>query len=398
MTVPLAALSRVQSRTWATIDLDAIAGNVLTVRSLIPRSTALMAVVKADAYGHGAAIVAETAVAAGASWLGVATAEEALELRSAAVDARILILGPVAEGWLAELVAAGCALTVADRPALNAIQRMEGEDRPRVHFKVDTGMTRIGIDVADLADLITTVDPSRVVVEGVYTHLACADDPESVMTEQQLRMFAEAIRTVRRRFSDVFCHAGASAAVLGHAEAAFDLVRVGLALYGVSPAPHLATPALRPAMTLLSRVIRTRRVPAATPVSYGATFRPVHETIIATVPVGYADGYPRALSNTGSMVIGGRRLQVAGRVCMDYTMLDAGEAPVRDGDEVTVFGSGLPAAEVASTAGTIPYELFCRVGRRVPRVYVRAGKPVAIRSSGGVQQPDEASRQGLEVR
>ena len=151
-------------------------------------------------------------------------------------------------------------------------------------------------------------------------------------------------------------------------------------------------------MTLLSRVIRTRRVPAATPVSYGATFRPVHETVIATVPVGYADGYPRALGNAGSMVIGGRRLQVAGRVCMDYTMLDAGEAPVRDGDEVTVFGPGLPAAEVASTAGTIPYELFCRIGRRVPRVYLRAGKPVAIGSSGGVQQSNETSRQGLEVR
>lgn len=366
------------SRTWATVDLDAIAGNVQALRALLPARTAFMAVVKADAYGHGSVPVAQAAVEARASWLGVVTPEEALELRAAGVGARILIMGPIAPDWLSRIAAAGCAAMVADTRMLNAAQGLPGRERPRVHLKVDTGMTRLGTTVETLPALLDTVDPSRVVVEGLFTHLACADDPESPVTREQLSAFAQAARVVRARFPDVCCHAAASAGVLGHPDAAFDMVRVGIALYGVSPAPHLAAPGLRPAMTLSSRVVRTRRVESGVSVSYGATYRTPGPTVIATVPVGYADGYPRTLSNAGMMMVRGERFPVAGRVCMDYTMLDVGDAQVREGDEVTVFGPGLPADEVARSAGTIANELFCRVGRRVPRMYLRGEKPVGI--------------------
>lgn len=385
-----------RSRTWAVIDLGAIAHNVQVLRGRIPPRTAFMAVVKADAYGHGAAPVAEAALAAGASWLGVATAEEVLELRAAGIAARTLILGPVPADWL-PAVARDCMITLADHASLDVLHGLPGPHRPRVHIKIDTGMTRLGVAVDELPALLAAIDPARIVVEGVYTHLACADDSDPSMTRAQLTTFARAAELVRARFPGAICHAAASAGVLGHPEAALDLVRIGIALYGVAPAPHLSVP-LRPVMTLSSRVIRTRHVAAGTPVSYGATYRPQRATTIATVPVGYADGYPRALSNAGVMRIGGQRHPIAGRVCMDFTMLDVGDAPVREGDEVTVFGPWLPAAEVAASAGTIAYELFCRVGPRVPRLFVREGRVVAVAIGSQDLRAVEVGRRGLEVR
>jgi alanine racemase len=353
------------------VDLDAIAGNVRGLRSMLPPQTAFMAVVKADAYGHGAVPVAQAAVDAGASWLGVATADEALELRAAGIQSRALILGPVAPAWFRECVAAGCSLTVSDADMLEALARVRGDGQPRVHIKMDTGMTRLGATLEGLPALLSAAAASKIIVEGVFTHLACADDPASVVTRQQLDTFGQAIEIVRARYPGVLCHAAASAAILGHPDAAFDMVRAGIALYGVPPAPHLRAPGLRAAMTVMSRVVRTLRVGVGTPVSYGATYRARRPTTIATVPVGYADGYPRALSNTGAMVVGGQRFPVAGRVCMDYTMLDVGDAQVRAGDDVTVFGrGGIPVEELAATAGTIAHELLCRVGRRVPRIYL----------------------------
>jgi alanine racemase len=217
------------------------------------------------------------------------------------------------------------------------------------------------------------------------------------MTRAQLAALTRAAEIVRARFPNILCHAAASAGVLGYPDAALDLVRVGIALYGVTPAPHLSAP-LRPVMTLMSRVFQTRRVAAGAPVSYGATYRPQRATTIATIPVGYADGYPRALTNAGTMLIGRQRHPVAGRVCMDFTMLDVDDAAVREGDDVTVFGPGLSATEVAAAAGTISYELFCRVGRRVPRLYVRAGRIVAIAMAGGDLRSVDADRPGIGVR
>ncbi len=396
MRSPTSGQDLARTRAWATVDLDAVEHNLRAVRSLLPARTAMMAVVKADAYGHGAVPVAEAALAAGATWLGVATPEEALELREAGVGGRVLILGPLADSWVEPVIAAECALTVADRASAAAVQRVSGI-RPRVHVKVDTGMTRLGAAPEDVEGLLAALDPARVVVEGIYTHLACADEPDPTMTRAQLAAFAQTVEIVRRRFPSAICHAAASAGALAWPEAALDLVRIGIALYGVPPAPHLALPALRPVMTLSSRVIRTRRVAPGTPVSYGAAYRARLATTIATVPLGYADGYPRALSGVGHMLIRGQRFPVAGRVCMDFTMLDVGDAPVHEGDEVTVFGSGLPAEDVAETAGTISYELLCRLGRRVPRVYTRAGRAVATARPRWTPQAIEGGRSGIEV-
>jgi len=385
MTEPARTLDLYRSRTWAEVNLDAVVHNIRVLRMALPARTACMAVVKADAYGHGAVPVAQTAVAAGATWLGVATAEEALELRAAGLPTPTLIFGPVPAPWLEPLVAAGCSLTVADWATVEALRRMDGPHRPRVHIKIDTGMTRLGFAPTALDAVLDAVGSAPVAVEGVYTHLASADDPDPGMTRRQLDAFTEAARLTRSRFPAAICHAAASAGTLAHPDAAFDLARFGIAMYGVAPAPHLATASLQAVMTLSSRVVRVQRVAAGTPVSYGATYRASRATTIATVPVGYADGYPRALSGRGVMLIDGRRRPVAGRVCMDYTMLDAGDVPVREGDEVTVFGPGLPAAEVAGIAQTIAHELFCGIGRRVPRIYTRAGRPVAVAPDVGTR-------------
>lgn len=371
-------LARARSRTWASVDLDAVAHNVRAVSSLLPGKTEFMAVVKADAYGHGLVPVAGAALAAGASWLGVMTPGEAAELLAAGVRAPTLILGPISAGWLPRVAGSECRLTVGTIPALEALQSRAGGVRHRVHLKVDTGMTRMGVTVEKLVGLLGRVDPSKVEVEGVLTHMACAGALDPAATRAQLAAFERAVALVRERFPLAIAHAAASAATFAHPEAHLDMVRIGISLYGVAPAPHLNAPALRPAMTLSSRVTRAQRVPAGTPVSYCGTYRTQQATTIATVGLGFADGYPRVLGNAGQMLVGGQRLPVAGRVCMDYTMLDAGGTPVREGDEVIVFGPGLPVDEVADAAGTIPHELFCRVGRRVPRVYLRDGLPVAV--------------------
>ncbi|MDR7419812.1 MAG: alanine racemase [Armatimonadota bacterium] len=371
-------LNRVQTRTWATVRLDAVAHNVRVLRGCVPSRTAFMAVVKADAYGHGAVPVARAAIGAGASWLGVATPDEALALRAAGIDARVLVLGPVAPAFVRDVVAAGCALTVADPASLEAAHQAGGATPVRVHLKVDTGMARLGVAPEDVGALLPRIDGARVIVEGVFTHLACADDHDPTITRAQLAAFGRAADAVARRFPGVIRHAAASAAVVGHREAALDLVRVGISLYGIPAAPHLRQVDLRPVMTLASRVVRLRRVARDTPVSYGATYRTPADTVIATVPVGYADGYPRALGNRGVMLVRGQRVPVAGRVCMDYTMLDTGGVALAEGDEVEVFGDGLPVWEVADTAGTIAYELLCRIGPRVPRVYTRDGRAVAV--------------------
>jgi alanine racemase len=327
-----------------------------------------MAVVKADAYGHGAVPVAQAALRAGATWLGVATPEEALALRAAGIEAPVLILGPTPQMWVRRVVEAGCTITITDVQAIGTITRVAG-GHPRVHIKVDTGMTRLGVAPEELTQVLDEAAAAGVVVEGLYTHLACADEEDPSMTREQLALFARAAEVARGHNPSLIRHAASSAAALGWPEAALDMVRIGIAMYGVPPAPHLVQVPLRPVMTLSSRVVRTRRVPPGVPVSYGATYRTRRATTIVTVAVGYADGYPRALSNVGRMLVRGHQLPVAGRVCMDYTMLDAGDLAVDDGDEVTVFGAALPAAGVAAAAGTVAYELLCRVGARVPRLY-----------------------------
>jgi alanine racemase len=335
-----------------------------------------MAVVKADAYGHGMVPVAEAARQAGVVWFGVATADEALMLRAAMPSVQILVLGPTGDEWLEALADAGCGIAIGDRATLSAVVARRISPALRVHLKVDTGMTRFGVATGDVDDAVHRLARAGVIVEGVFTHFAAADDPDPSMTRAQLDAFERALRAARSVVPDVLGHAAASAALLAYPTAAFDMVRIGMAMYGVSPRADTHAD-LIPVMAVRSRVSRVLSVDAGTPVSYGLTYRTATGARIATVPIGYADGYPRALSNAGVMIVGGRRARVVGRVCMDYTMVDVGDGDVREGDEVLVFGDGLPVTDVAAAAGTIAYEIVTRIGPRVPRLYLRGGRVTA---------------------
>ena len=361
--------------TEATIDLGAIRDNV---RALTPPSSRLMAVVKADAYGHGAVPVARAALEAGASWLCVALVEEGIELRDAGITAPILVLTEVPPGSERSALEARLTPPLYSGEALERLaDAADGVPTPAVHVKLDTGMHRAGLAPEDAATFCRRVLDAGLDIEALWTHFATADDPENPFLDVQLQRFLDADRELRAAGIAVpLRHAANSAATLLRPDTHFDLVRVGIAIYGVPPRPALnaAAASLRPAMTVRSRVALIRRVPARDAVSYGLTYRLERDATIAVVPIGYADGYPRALSNAGQALIRGRRYPVAGRVTMDQTLIDCGDDEVCAGDEVVLLGrqgaEAITAGELADRAGTVGYEIVSRVGARVPRGYV----------------------------
>jgi alanine racemase len=366
---------------WAEVDLDAVRANA-GILAEAARPAALMAVVKADGYGHGAVPVARAALDAGASWLGVALVEEGAELRAAGIDAPILVLSeppPAAAPAVVALSLTPVAYTPVGIEALaKAVAHADGAEPLPVHLKVDTGMHRVGCKVDDahaLAESIAGRDELR--LEGVLTHLAVADEPDNRYTAYQLDRFDEVLAAFRQ--SDLafdLVHAANSAALLALGDRArFDLVRCGIAVYGVPPSPALAGRVpLRPAMTLKARVSHAKTLAAGDRLSYGLRYTMPHDGTVATVPVGYADGVPRALSaNGGEVIVHGRRHPIAGTVTMDQLMVDMGDAPVDVGDEIVLLGrdrdAEVTADEWAERLGTINYEIVCSIGRRVPRSY-----------------------------
>ena len=368
---------------WAEIDLDAVRANVRTLAG-VASPAALMAVVKAHGYGHGAVPVARAALDAGAHWLGVALVEEGAELRAAGIDAPVLVLSEPPPAAAPAVVALGLTPVAYTRPGIDALAKAvadSGADPLPVHLKVDTGMHRVGCAVADargLAGSIATRDELR--LEGVLTHLAVADEPDNPYTPEQLDRFDTVLDDLRRAgLAFDLVHAANSAALLAFSDRArFDLVRCGIAVYGVPPAPGLAgRVALRPAMAVKARVSHVKRLPAGARLSYGLRYTMSREGTVATVPVGYADGVPRALSATGGEVlVRGRRHPMAGTVTMDQLMVDVGDAAVEVGDEIVLLGrdgdadAEITADEWADRLGTIGYEIVCGIGRRVPRTYV----------------------------
>jgi len=361
--------------TEATIDLGAIRHNV---SSLAPESAELMAVVKADAYGHGAVPVARAALESGAGRLGVALVEEGIELRREGITGPILVLTEFPPGSEGEALEAELTPTLGSQDGLRRLARAaQGMADQFVHVKLDTGMHRAGVAWQDAEVFCRDVDEAGFRIQGLWTHFATADEPENLFLDVQLERFKKAVAAVRASGIDVpMLHAANSAATVDRQDTHFDLVRVGIAMYGVSPGPSLdeACATLRPAMTLRSRIALTRRVPAGDAVSYGLTYRVDRDSTIATVPIGYADGYPRALSNAGRVLVRGRRYPVAGRVTMDQTLIDCGDDDVLAGDEVVLLGrqgaEEITAGELAGLAGTVGYEIVSRVGARVPRSYV----------------------------
>lgn len=375
--------------TVAEVDLGALVHNLETLQSVVSPAR-VVAVVKADGYGHGAAIVASTLEAAGADAFAVAIVEEGLELRSAAVRRPILVLGGVGPAAAREALRAGLTPVVYDPAQIAPLAAASGGAPVHVHLKIDTGMSRLGVDRRHLGELLQELDRSPAVrVAGVLTHLACADAPDPALTRDQLAAFDEALVALRAAGIDPgLRHAAASAGAIRFPEARLDLVRLGISLYGVLPSPALPAarlPGLEPVLRVRTTVLQVREVPEGTAVGYGGTFVARRTSRIATLAMGYADGLSRLLSNRGEVLVRGRRAPIAGNVCMDMTMVDVTELPeVAAGDEVVVLGGqgdeAITADEVADRSGTISYEVLTSLSRRVPRVY--SGRPGQARDPG----------------
>ena len=390
---------------WAEIDLDAIRHNVHALRGVLVPPAQLMVVVKANAYGHGAVEVARAAASAGAWGFGVATVDEGEELRRAGLSQPVVLLDLTMPDEAARIVELDLAAGVADLDAARALSRAATSSgrTARLHLKIDTGMGRAGCAPADAPPLARTMaDLPGVALEGCYTHFPSADDPDLTPTREQVAVFSQVLASLREtgllrkrggQVGGLVCHAANSAGTLALPEAHFDLVRCGIAVYGISPAPHLgARVPLRPAMRLCGRVVQVRRVPAGTPVGYGREYRAARETTIATVPLGYADGYPRLAWRSAAVAVAGRRVPIAGRISMDQLTVDAGDLVVRTGDEVELWGAALPVEEVAAAAETIAWELLVRVASRVPRVFTSGGAVRSVRTL--VAAWDEAAAEG----
>ena len=358
------------------VDLDALTHNLQAIRAHV--GVPVMAIVKANAYGHGLVPVARHLQAQGVERLGVAFVEEGIALREAGIHVPILVLGGIFGPQVAQFLTHDLEITVSSldklrqvEAAAQALGRMAS-----VHLKIDTGMERIGVHSYSAGPFIEAAVASRWCdIAGIYSHLACADDPESPMTALQLERFLEACAHFDRLGAPMpLRHLANSGGVLHAPHTHLDVVRPGILLYGVLPdAAAKPTVAVRPALSLVSQVVYFKVVRAGHPVSYGATWAPTHDTRVVTVPIGYGDGWPRSLSSRGEVLIRGRRYPVAGRVCMDQCMVDIGGDSAFNEDEVVLVGrqgaAGIDVADVARQAGTIPYEILVGLNERIPREY-----------------------------
>lgn len=367
---------------WAEVDLGAIARNVRALKSLTPHQTRFMAVVKADGYGHGAREVAQAALSAGADRLGVATLDEAIALRDAGITSPIHILAEVPPEGSALVIEHDIIPTVASREAALALSRaaMLAQREVVCHLKIDTGMNRIGVRAEDAAALASRIsDLPGIVLEGAFTHFATADTPGDWEFDRQVARFNSALETMRTEgVRPAIIHAANSAATILHPETHHDMVRCGIAVYGLPPSKAAeGVVALEPAMSVKARVSFVKRIGLGEGVSYGFTWHAGGPTTIATLPLGYADGVHRVLSNKMSVLIRGRRCAQVGRVCMDQIMVEVPSGlDVQVGDEAVIVGrqgaEAITMDEVAELAGTINYEMACGFALRLERIYRRA--------------------------
>ena len=365
--------------TWADIDLDAIGHNIQQIDRLVGEAT-VCAVVKADGYGHGALATARAAIDAGATWVAVATVEEGKALRTSGLTVPILLLSEPAPNEMIEVVAADLTPSVYSGEGLAAAEAAASHRGVilNVHVKINTGMNRVGADPSDTVLLVQAiVDKPSLHLQGLWTHCAVADEIDDPFTNVQLDVFDDTVAAVRAAGHEVpMVHAANSAAALAFPRSRYDMVRVGIATYGVPPSEDLAgVVSLQPAMTIRSAVSMVKKIEAGARVSYGLRWEASETTTIATVPIGYADGIRRRTSAAGGVVlVGGRRCPMVGTVTMDQLMVDCGpDATVKAGDEVILVGvqgdDAITANEIAGWLDTIGYEVVCDVESRVPRRY-----------------------------
>ncbi len=369
---------------WIEIDLAALRHNISAFRALLSPGTRMMCIIKANAYGHGAVPLARTLRRGGITHFGVALLQEGLELRESGIPEPILILGYTPDEDLAAAVENGLTLTLYTLEQARALDRVAGKigKTARVHLKIDTGMGRIGFlptkpsihAISQIAAL------PNLALEGIYSHQAWADNPDGAYARRQFETFTNFLgdlKTVGLQFKIV--HMANSAATINYPDMHLDLVRVGISLYGLYPDPVMSIQPkidLKPLMSVKTRLVHVKEVPKGTPISYGCTFTTSRKSIIGTIPMGYADGIPRLLSNRGEMLVKGRRCPIVGRVCMDQFMVDLTDLPekVSAGEEAVFLGrqgsEEITADEIAEKAETINYEIVTRMSTRLPRFYI----------------------------
>ncbi|MDI3480965.1 MAG: alanine racemase [Tepidanaerobacteraceae bacterium] len=379
--------------TRAEINLDNLEHNLREIRRVTHPRAKICAVVKADGYGHGAQEVAQTALACGASYLAVAFLDEALQLRRAGITAPILILGFTPEEQFDKIIEHDITQTIYTVSSARELSRQAKEQgkKAKVHIKLDTGMSRIGFqtDPASIEDIKKLFFMENLEVEGMFTHFSKADESDKSFTQEQFEKYMSVAEELEKAgYRIPIKHVANSAAVIELPHTHLDMVRPGIILYGLYPSDEVARSriCLKPVMTLKTRVSHVKVLDAGRAVSYGGTFVTKRKSVIATLPVGYADGYFRLLSSKASVMIKGRRAPVVGRICMDQCMVDVTdiEGKVEPQEEVVLFGessgSAVTADEIARIIGTINYEVVCAVARRVPRVYFKNGKIIKIKN------------------
>jgi len=375
--------------TWAEIDLDAVAHNVRMLKRHIGEHPALMAVVKANGYGHGALPVACTALQNGATWLAIGRVEEAIRLRNAGMTAPILLMCYTMPTQAEDIVRHRLTPTVnamALAQALSLEVAMQGAPPLPIHLKVDTGMGRFGLMPEEIVDFARAlVDVPGLTLQGFYTHFGTADEADASHTRRQFGLYQELVHRLEEAgISIPLKHVANSAATLRFPDMHLDLVRCGIATYGLFPSPDVPRAiSLRPAMALKSHVGRVRTLPTGWAVSYGRTFVAPAPTPVALVPAGYGDGVRRILSNQGQVLIRGRRAPVLGRICMDQFVVNASGIPdIRENDEIVLLGrqgnDSITAEEIAHRAGTINYEVVTSILPRVPRIYLEGGATSSV--------------------
>ncbi len=375
-------------RIWAEINLDAIENNIKLIRKVTNPASQIMAIVKADAYGHGTIEVAKTLLANGADRLGVACVDEAKQLRNAGVDVPILILGKVFKHEFETLIDLKIAATVFDfseAKLLSDIAVKKGK-KAIVHIKIDTGMKRIGI-IAGKSDTVEKIknlyELPGLDVEGIFSHLSCADTEKEEFTLNQIALFEKTVSEIENNGIIIpIKHIANSAAIIRYPQSHFNMVRAGLICYGYLPSKLIKNEGFIPAMSFKTLISRIETINEGDIVSYGGTFRAEKPTKIASLCVGYADGYLRGLSNKAEVIIGGKKVKIVGNICMDQCMADVSNVNnINVGDVATLFGTDgettVLVDELAEISGTINYEIVCMVSKRVPRIYFKNNCPVS---------------------
>ncbi|MDF2923219.1 MAG: alr [Paenibacillaceae bacterium] len=384
--------------TWVEISLDALRFNLRSFRSSLPSGMKILAVVKADAYGHGAVQVAKECMAEGAEYLAVAFMDEALELRRAGITAPVLVLGYTPAEAVELAVRYNITINVYSVDVLDALAKRPASAHPvRIHIKVDSGMGRLGLnrEGESIAFIERALSLPGVLVEGLFTHYACADEADKGYTNRQYQRFNRIVDHFRSKGMEFpYVHAGNTATAIDCPEISYNMVRLGIGMYGLYPSEEVKQERveLRPVMSLKTRVVMLKAMEEGAGVSYGALYHALEGEQVATLAVGYADGFSRMLTGKAGALIRGKRVPVVGRICMDQCMISlSGVEGAQLGDEVVMFGdqSGcrITAEELAEQLGTVNYEIVCMISHRVPRVYVENGQ--VVNTVNLLQHPEE---------